>query len=63
MWPGAAQARAVAERYRDRQVVGMGLTFLGQPELGIPLMEASTAVGESDALGAAMLGGPMLLFF
>ena len=44
------------------EVVGMGLTFLG-PEgaaIGIPLMEASTAVAESDALGAAVLGGPML---
>ena len=44
------------------EVVGMGLTFLG-PEgaaIGIPLMEASTAVAESDALGAAVLGGPAL---
>ena len=42
------------------EIVGMGLTAVGQPELGIPLMEASAAVGESDALGAAVLGGPML---
>ena len=27
------------------EVVGMGLTFTGFPELGIPLMEASAAVG------------------
>ena len=42
------------------EVVGMGLTAIGQPELGVPLMAASEAVGSSDALMAAGIGGPAL---
>ena len=42
------------------EVVGMGLTAVGMPEFGIPLMEASAAVGESDALMAAGIGAPAL---
>ena len=42
------------------EVAGMGLTVLGAPEFGVPLMAASEAVGTSDALMAAGIGAPAL---
>jgi len=42
------------------EVVGIGLTFAGFPEVGIPLEEASVALGESDMLAEAGVAGTFL---
>lgn len=40
--------------------MGIGLTFAGFPEVGIPLEEASVALGESDMLAEAGAAGTFL---
>jgi len=42
------------------EIAGMGLTAVGLPEFGVPLMAASEAVGTSDVMMAAGIGAPAL---